>query len=277
MPDEHRRAGGCPGSGDTDRERLRTSRRRSARRWPRTRSAGSACARLSSGRRAARSIVGVLLAVLGFAAITQVRTNTTGNTYAGYRSRSWSTSSPGLSATSERAQTQINQLEGSRRGSSRTGWLRVRPRGGTEAGGGAQHPGRVGSGDRSRHPRDGDRGTAAGRREHGARHRSRSSARPVRRRCRSTARCGWSPRARSSRHPAGLAHRRDAGDVAVRLRRDRRPAHAPGCARAWSTARSRSTRATPTRRSSWKSSTPSTSPPYVSPRPRSTPNPNDHE
>jgi uncharacterized protein YlxW (UPF0749 family) len=60
-------------------------------------------------------IVGVLLAVLGFAAITQVRTNTTDNTYAGYREQDLVDVLSGLSDTSQRAQTQINQLEASRR------------------------------------------------------------------------------------------------------------------------------------------------------------------
>jgi uncharacterized protein YlxW (UPF0749 family) len=59
-------------------------------------------------------IVGVLLAVLGFAAITQVRTNTTGNTYAGYHEQELVDVLSGLSGTSERAQKQINQLEESR-------------------------------------------------------------------------------------------------------------------------------------------------------------------
>jgi uncharacterized protein YlxW (UPF0749 family) len=60
-------------------------------------------------------VVGVLLAVLGFAAITQVRTNTTDNTYAGYREQDLVDVLSALSGTSERAQTQINSLEASRR------------------------------------------------------------------------------------------------------------------------------------------------------------------
>jgi uncharacterized protein YlxW (UPF0749 family) len=60
-------------------------------------------------------IVGVLLAVLGFAAITQVRTNNTDNTYAGYREQDLVDVLSGLSDTSQRAQNQINQLEASRR------------------------------------------------------------------------------------------------------------------------------------------------------------------
>src|SRR5262245_33382052 len=51
-------------------------------------------------------IVGVLLAVLGFAAITQVRTNTTDNTYAGYREQDLVDVLSGLSDTSERAQNE---------------------------------------------------------------------------------------------------------------------------------------------------------------------------
>ena len=63
----------------------------------------------------AQVIVGVLLAVLGFAAITQVRTNTTDNTYAGYREQDLVDVLSGLSGTSQRAQNEINQLEASRR------------------------------------------------------------------------------------------------------------------------------------------------------------------
>jgi uncharacterized protein YlxW (UPF0749 family) len=60
-------------------------------------------------------IVGVLLAVLGFAAITQVRTNTTGDTYAGYREQELVDVLSGLSDASDRAQRQIDRLEASRR------------------------------------------------------------------------------------------------------------------------------------------------------------------
>jgi uncharacterized protein YlxW (UPF0749 family) len=63
----------------------------------------------------AQLIVGVLLAVLGFAAITQVRTNTTDDTYAGYREQDLVDVLSGLSGTSQRAQTEINRLEASRR------------------------------------------------------------------------------------------------------------------------------------------------------------------
>jgi uncharacterized protein YlxW (UPF0749 family) len=60
-------------------------------------------------------IVGVLLAVLGFAAITQVRTNNTDNTFAGYREQDLVDVLSGLSETSQRAQTQISSLEATRR------------------------------------------------------------------------------------------------------------------------------------------------------------------
>jgi uncharacterized protein YlxW (UPF0749 family) len=59
-------------------------------------------------------VVGVLLAVLGFAAITQVRTNTTDDTFAGYREQELVDVLSALSGTSQRAQTQINQLQNSR-------------------------------------------------------------------------------------------------------------------------------------------------------------------
>ncbi|HEY3528468.1 MAG TPA: DUF881 domain-containing protein [Nocardioides sp.] len=60
-------------------------------------------------------IVGVLLAALGFAAITQVRTNNTDNTYAGYREQDLVDVLSGLADASQRAQTEINRLEASRR------------------------------------------------------------------------------------------------------------------------------------------------------------------
>src|SRR3954452_2402915 len=60
-------------------------------------------------------VVGVLLAVLGFAAITQVRTNNTDNSFAGYREQDLVDVLSGLAVTSQKAQTQINQLEVTRR------------------------------------------------------------------------------------------------------------------------------------------------------------------
>ena len=63
----------------------------------------------------AQAVVGLLLAVLGFAAITQVRTNTTDNTYAGYREQDLVDVLSGLAGTSQRAQQEINQLESTRR------------------------------------------------------------------------------------------------------------------------------------------------------------------
>jgi uncharacterized protein YlxW (UPF0749 family) len=63
----------------------------------------------------AQLIVGVLLAALGFAAITQVRTNTTDDTYAGYREQDLVDVLSGLAGASQRAQTEIDQLESQRR------------------------------------------------------------------------------------------------------------------------------------------------------------------
>lgn len=63
----------------------------------------------------AQLVVGVLLAALGFAAITQVRTNDTGNTFAGYRESELVDVLSGLAGTSQRARTEINRLEASRR------------------------------------------------------------------------------------------------------------------------------------------------------------------
>ena len=81
-------------SGDAGRQRLRDALFRPSR---------------------AQAVVGLLLAVLGFAAITQVRTNTTDNTYAGYREQDLVDVLSGLAGTSQRAQQEINQLESTRR------------------------------------------------------------------------------------------------------------------------------------------------------------------
>jgi uncharacterized protein YlxW (UPF0749 family) len=63
----------------------------------------------------AQLIVGVLLAALGFAAITQVRSNTADNTYAGYREQDLVEVLSGLAGTSQRAQNEIDRLEATRR------------------------------------------------------------------------------------------------------------------------------------------------------------------
>jgi len=60
-------------------------------------------------------VVGVLLAALGFAAITQVRTNTTDNNFAGARESDLVDVLSGLAVTSQRAQNDISRLEGTRR------------------------------------------------------------------------------------------------------------------------------------------------------------------
>jgi uncharacterized protein YlxW (UPF0749 family) len=62
-----------------------------------------------------QAVVGVLLAVLGFAAITQVRTNTTDNTYAGYREQDLVGVLSGLAGTSQKARNEISDLESTRR------------------------------------------------------------------------------------------------------------------------------------------------------------------
>ncbi len=63
----------------------------------------------------AQVIVGVLLAALGFAAITQVRTNTNDNTYAGYREQDLVAVLSALAGTSQRAQSEISRLDSTRR------------------------------------------------------------------------------------------------------------------------------------------------------------------
>ncbi|HEX3931130.1 MAG TPA: DUF881 domain-containing protein [Nocardioides sp.] len=63
----------------------------------------------------AQLVVGVLLAALGFAAITQVRANGTDDTYKGYREQDLVDVLSGLAGTAQRARSQIDQLEGQRR------------------------------------------------------------------------------------------------------------------------------------------------------------------
>jgi uncharacterized protein YlxW (UPF0749 family) len=63
----------------------------------------------------AQAVVGVLLAALGFAAITQVRTTTTDNSYAGYREQDLVDVLSALAGTSQRAQRELNRLEATRR------------------------------------------------------------------------------------------------------------------------------------------------------------------
>jgi uncharacterized protein YlxW (UPF0749 family) len=97
MPDGITRISGSSGSGegeDVGRQRLREALLRPSR---------------------AQLIVGVLLAALGFAAITQVRTNNTDDTYAGYREQDLVDVLSGLAGASQRAQTEIDQLEAQRR------------------------------------------------------------------------------------------------------------------------------------------------------------------
>jgi uncharacterized protein YlxW (UPF0749 family) len=60
-------------------------------------------------------VVAVLLAALGFAAITQVRTNTADNTFAGYREQDLVDVLSALAGTSQRAQNQLDALESDRR------------------------------------------------------------------------------------------------------------------------------------------------------------------
>ena len=59
-------------------------------------------------------MVAVLLALLGFASVTQVRANDNDNTYAGYREQDLIDVLNGLAGTSQRAQAEINRLQGTR-------------------------------------------------------------------------------------------------------------------------------------------------------------------
>jgi uncharacterized protein YlxW (UPF0749 family) len=59
-------------------------------------------------------VVAVLLAVVGFAGVTQVRTNTVDNAYAGLREQDLIEILDGLAGTTQRAQAEIQRLEATR-------------------------------------------------------------------------------------------------------------------------------------------------------------------
>lgn len=58
-----------------------------------------------------QAVIAILLAVLGFAAVTQVRTNSDGTNYSAYREQDLVDLLSALSATTERVQGQITQLQ----------------------------------------------------------------------------------------------------------------------------------------------------------------------
>jgi uncharacterized protein YlxW (UPF0749 family) len=62
-----------------------------------------------------QAVVGVLLAAVGFAAITQVRFTEVDDTYAGYREQDLIDVLNGLAGTSQRAEAEIARLEATRR------------------------------------------------------------------------------------------------------------------------------------------------------------------
>src|SRR3954454_12966525 len=59
-------------------------------------------------------VVGLLLALVGFAAVTQVRTNQVDDTYAGLREQDLIDILDGLAGTTQRAQSEIQRLESTR-------------------------------------------------------------------------------------------------------------------------------------------------------------------
>ena len=61
-----------------------------------------------------QAVVGVLLAVVGFASITQVRANEVDDTYAGYREQDLIDVLNGLAGTTQRAEAEIARLESTR-------------------------------------------------------------------------------------------------------------------------------------------------------------------
>jgi hypothetical protein len=98
MPDPVNPAGApaeTPGGPPSGRQRLLTALKRPAR---------------------AQAVVAVLLAVVGFAAVTQVRANEVDNTYAGLREQDLIDVLNGLAGTTQRAETEISRLETTREG-----------------------------------------------------------------------------------------------------------------------------------------------------------------
>jgi uncharacterized protein YlxW (UPF0749 family) len=91
----------APGSPELRQERAESSRRRL----------------LQSGLHPSRSqvVVGVLLAALGFAAVTQVRSNELDNTYASYREQDLVDVLSTLTEATQRAQSELARLESTRR------------------------------------------------------------------------------------------------------------------------------------------------------------------
>ena len=73
---------------------------------------------LAALKRPARAqvVVAVLLAVVGFSAVTQVRANEVDNTYAGLREQDLIDVLNGLAGTTQRAETEISRLETTREG-----------------------------------------------------------------------------------------------------------------------------------------------------------------
>jgi uncharacterized protein YlxW (UPF0749 family) len=71
---------------------------------------------LAALKRPARAqvVVAVLLAVVGFSAVTQVRANEVDNTYAGLREQDLIDVLNGLAGTTQRAETEISRLEATR-------------------------------------------------------------------------------------------------------------------------------------------------------------------
>ncbi len=149
-------------------------------------------------------VVAVLLALVGFAGVTQVRSNQVDDTYAGLRQQDLIDILNGLAGTTQRSEDEIQRLESTRDDlQSDTSARQAALEAGPAAGAGAQHPGR-------HRP-----GPWPGRHDHhqGGARAGRGSARSSTwcrrcgprepRRCRSTTRSGWWPRPPSRTAPAG--------------------------------------------------------------------------
>ena len=143
----------------------------------------------------AQVVVAVLLALVGFAGVTQVRTNQVDDTYAGLRQQDLIDILNGLADTTQRAQAEIQRLEETRDDlQSDTSARQAALEQARQQAAGAQHPGRHRPG-----PRPG-RDASPSRRWTGRSRSVRSSTWSRRcaprapRRCRSTTRSGWSRR-----------------------------------------------------------------------------------
>ena len=138
MPEPDRRR-----SPDADPPESHAERDAPRRGASRARTAAAGSGGRSPGRPGARSWSAVLLALVGFAGVTQVRTNQVDDTYAGLREQDLIDILNGLAGTTQRAQAEIQRLEETRDDlQSDTSARQAALEQARQQAAGAQHPGR---------------------------------------------------------------------------------------------------------------------------------------